>query len=76
MVSMRRLIVILLLWVGIILPLVAEVEVIIDRNPVQVNESFQLVFSLDHSPARDPDFSALQQHFLVLGNNRSNNISK
>ena len=75
MVSMRRLIVILLLWVGIILPLVAEVEVIIDRNPVQVNESFQLVFSLDHSPARDPDLSALQQHFLVLGNNRSNNIS-
>ena len=75
MVSMRRLIVILLLWAGVIPPLVAEVEVIIDRNPVQVNESFQLVFSLDHRPAREPDFSALQQHFLVLGNNRSNNIS-
>ena len=28
----------------------AEVEVTIDRNPVQVNESFQLVFSLDQSP--------------------------
>ena len=55
MVSMRRLLVILLLWIGVIPPLAAEVEVIIDRNPVQVNESFQLVFSLDHSPARDPD---------------------
>jgi hypothetical protein len=75
MVSMRRLLVILLLWIGVIPPLAAEVEVIIDRNPVQVNESFQLVFSLDHSPAREPDFSSLQQHFLVLGNNRSNNIS-
>jgi BatD DUF11 like domain len=75
MVSMRRLLVILLLWIGVIPPLAAEVEVIIDRNPVQVNESFQLVFSLDHSPARDPDFSVLQQHFLVLGNKRSNNIS-
>ena len=75
MVSLRRLLVILLLWIGVIPPLAAEVGVIIDRNPVQVNESFQLVFSLDHSPARDPDFSVLQQHFLVLGNKRSNNIS-
>ena len=56
-------------------PAWAKVEVSIDRNPVQVNESFQLVFSLDRSPSRDPDFSALQQHFLVLGNNRSNSIS-
>jgi len=75
MVSLWRLVALLLLWVAVVPPLAAEVEVIIDRNPVQVNESFQLVFSLDHSPARDPDFSVLQQHFLVLGNNRSNNIS-
>lgn len=56
-------------------PLVAAVEVTIDRNPVQVNESFQLVFSLDHSPSTDPDFSILQQDFLVLGNNRNSSIS-
>ena len=53
----------------------AAVEVTIDRNPVQVNESFQLVFSLDHSPDKDPDFSILQQHFRLLGNNRSTSIS-
>ena len=53
----------------------AEVEVNIDRNPVQVNESFQLVFSLEQSPDREPDFSILQQHFLILSNNRSNSIS-
>lgn len=53
----------------------AEVDVTIDRNPVQVNESFQLVFSLDHNPDRDPDFSTLQQHFMVLSNNRSSSIS-
>jgi len=75
MVSLRRFLVFLLLWFGVIPALAADVEVIIDRNPVQVNESFQLVFSLDHSPSRDPDFSVLEQHFLVLGNNRSNNIS-
>jgi hypothetical protein len=75
MVSLWRPLTLLLLWVAVVPPLTAAVEVVIDRNPVQVNESFQLVFSLDHSPARDPDFSVLQQHFLVLGNNRSNNIS-
>ena len=54
---------------------VAEVDVNIDRNPVQVNESFQLVFSLDESPDREPDFSILQQHFMILSSNRSNSIS-
>jgi hypothetical protein len=53
----------------------AEVQVSIDRNPVQVNESFQLVFSLDADPDRDPDFSALQQDFLILSNRRSSGIS-
>lgn len=53
----------------------AAVEVTIDRNPVQVNESFQLVFSLDQGPDDDPDFSMLQQHFMILGNSRSNSIS-
>ena len=53
------------------LPLMAEVEVTIDRNPVQGNESFQLVFTADSNAGTDPDFSVLQQHFLILGNNRS-----
>ena len=75
MVSLWRPLTLLLLWIAIVPPLTAAVEVVIDRNPVQVNESFQLVFSLDHSPSRDPDFSVLQQYFMVLGNNRSNNIS-
>ena len=70
----RLFMLILLLWGGM-WPAVAEVEVTIDRNPVQVNESFQLVFSLDQNPDRAPNFSVLQQHFLVLGNNRSSSIS-
>jgi len=60
---------------GFSTPLVAAVELTIDRNPVQINESFQLIFSVDHSPSREPDFSVLQQHFMVLGNNRSSSIS-
>ncbi len=64
----------MLLWLAAV-PAQAEVEVTIDRNPVQVNESFQLVFSLDDTPDREPDFSSLRQHFMVLSNNRSNSIS-
>jgi hypothetical protein len=64
-----------LLLLGGLQCVAAEIQVSIDRNPVQVNESFQLVFSLDTSPDRDPDFAALQRNFLILSNNRSNSIS-
>jgi len=64
-----------LLLFGFAKPTLAEVKVSIDRNPVQVNESFQLVFSIDYTPDHDPDFSILQQHFMILGNNRSSSIS-
>jgi len=64
-----------LLLLGGLQQVSAAVQVSIDRNPVQVNESFQLVFSLDADPDRDPDFSALQQDFLILSNRRSSGIS-
>jgi hypothetical protein len=64
-----------LLLLGGLQQVAAEVQVSIDRNPVQVNESFQLVFSLDADPDRDPDFSALQRDFLILSNRRSSGIS-
>jgi len=56
-------------------PSTAEVEVSVDRNPVRLNDTFQLVFKLEQSPDSDPDFSVLGQDFLVLGNNRSSSIS-
>ena len=53
----------------------ATVIVSIDRNPVHVNESFQLYFEVDESIDSDPDFSPLQQHFQILNRSYSNNIS-
>jgi len=72
--SASFLVAVLLLFSGL-QQVAAEVQVSIDRNPVQVNESFQLVYSLDADPDRDPDFSALQQDFLILSNRRSSGIS-
>jgi hypothetical protein len=65
----------LLLLLAFAWPARADVDVSVDRSTVQLNETFQLVFELDESPDRDPDFSALQNDFLVLGNNRSSSIS-
>ena len=65
----------LLLLLSIAAPATAAVEVSVDRNPVRLNDTFQLVFELDESPDRDPDFSSLREDFLLLSNNRSSSIS-
>ena len=44
----------LVLLLTAVSPALAMVEVSVDRNPVQLNESFQLVFTLDEMPDRDP----------------------
>jgi hypothetical protein len=62
----------LMFWCGLAQ---ASVTVSIDRNPVHVNESFQLYFEVDESIDSDPDFSPLQQHFQILNRSHSNNIS-
>ncbi len=53
----------------------AKVTISADRNPVRVNESFQLYFQVDESINGDPDFSPLQQDFQILNRSQSNNIS-
>lgn len=53
----------------------AAIEVSIDRNPLYVNESFQLFFNADESPDEDPDFSPLQQHFVILNTSQNSSIS-
>ena len=53
----------------------AAINVTIDRQPVYVNESFQLVFEASESPDDDPDFSPLQQHFVILNTSQNSQIS-
>jgi hypothetical protein len=64
-----------LLLFGFAKPAPAEVNVSIDRNPLRVNETFQLVFSIDDRSDHDPDFSLLQQHFIILGNQPGSSTS-
>jgi len=53
----------------------AAITVSIDRNPVHLNESFQIYFEADSSVDEDPDFSSLQQFFSILNSSQSSNIS-
>ncbi|MEQ8427766.1 MAG: BatD family protein [Gammaproteobacteria bacterium] len=45
---------------------VARVSVSVDRDPVVVNESFQLIFESDEQINIQPDFSPLNQVFTII----------
>ncbi|TRW90290.1 BatD family protein [Candidatus Methylobacter oryzae] len=53
----------------------AQIGVSFDRNPVSLDESFQIIFSADETPDSDPDFSPLEQDFEVLGQSQSSSSS-
>jgi hypothetical protein len=66
----------LLLWLGLTgAGLAAEITVTADRDPVPVNESFNLTFSAAESPDDEPDFSPLNQDFRMLGQSQNSQIS-
>ena len=60
---------------NMVLAQAAEIHVSVDRNPVNLNESFQLIFSANDDPDGKPDFSVLQQQFEVLNQQRSSSSS-
>ena len=52
-----------------------EITVEADRNPVALQQSFQLVFSAPDDPDSEPDFSPLRQQFDILNQQRSSQSS-
>lgn len=52
----------------------AIVQVHTDRDPVRLNESFQIIFDVDEQSNASPDFSPLQTDFEILGNTQSSNV--
>ena len=53
----------------------ATIQVEVDRNPVGIDESFQLVFKTTEEPDGEPDFSPLEPYLEILNRGRSSNIS-
>ena len=52
-----------------------EIKTSLDRNPVNMNESFQIIFSATESPDDDPDFSPLEKNFEILNQSHQSNSS-
>ena len=55
--------------------LATTIQVDIDRNPVNVNESFKITFTANESPDDDPDFSSLEQDFSILNQSSGSSSS-
>ena len=53
----------------------ATIQTSVDRNPVSIDESFQIIFTANESPDDDPDFSPLEKDFVVLNQTSSTNSS-
>jgi hypothetical protein len=52
----------------------ANIQVQVDRDPVRLDESFDVTFQAAGSVDADPDFGPLQQDFEVLSQSRNSNM--
>jgi hypothetical protein len=50
-----------------------QIEVSLDRTPVSLDESFQIIFTAAESPDAAPDFAPLEQDFSILNQSQSSN---
>lgn len=50
-----------------------QIDVTLDRTPVNLDESFQIIFTAAESPDEAPDFSPLEQDFSILNQSQSSN---
>jgi len=53
----------------------ADISVQIDRNPVNLNESFQITFSANEKPDGEPDFTPLEKDFEILSSPLLRNLT-
>jgi len=53
----------------------ASISAFVNRQNIQVNESFNLVFEADGSVDADPDFSPLSVYFDILNQSQSSNMT-
>jgi hypothetical protein len=52
----------------------ATIKVNVDRNPVEVNESFSINFTANEAVDGQPDFRPLEENFKIINRNQSSSI--
>ena len=58
-----------------VMALAATISVETDRDPVDQEEAFQLIFLARGTPDGEPDFSPLERDFEILGHSTSVSIN-
>ena len=53
----------------------ADIDTAVDRNPVSIDDAFQILFTATESPDAAPDFTPLEEDFTILNQNQSSNAS-
>ncbi len=53
----------------------AQIDVSVDRNPIALTDSFQLIFTTTDSPDDDPNFAPLKQDFDIINQQKSSQLS-
>ena len=53
----------------------ASIDASVERNPVNIEDSFDIIFTSTETPDDAPDFSPLKQNFSVLSQSQSENSS-
>jgi len=53
----------------------ATIETSVDRNPVSIDDSFQILFTASESPDAAPDFTPLEEDFTILNQSQSSKSS-
>jgi hypothetical protein len=52
----------------------AKIKVEVDRNPVEINESFAINFTADEAVDGQPDFRPIESDFKIISRNQSSSI--
>lgn len=53
-----------------------DISTSVDRNPVNLDESFKIFFTASETPDGDPDFAPLERDFAVLNQGQSSSSSR
>ena len=72
---MKQIIFLFILFFQVSISCAATITAQADRNPIQANESFNLIFEASGSVDDDPDFSPLKNDFSIINQSQSSSIS-
>jgi len=76
MYSKQLILIIFIFWLTAFQSAIAvNIKTTVDRNPVNINESFQIIFTATESPNGKPDFSPLEREFEILDKSQSTRSS-